>query len=73
MRSPSKAPTVRQLEVLAAVRAYVALHGMPPTLREIADLVGVSSTNGVTDHLRALVRHGLMRHDVGRSRGWRPA
>lgn len=72
MRSPSKAPTARQLEVLATIRAYIARHGMPPTLREVGDLIGVASTNSVTDHLKALVRHGLLRHDAGRSRGWRP-
>lgn len=65
------APTARQLEVLAFLRAYAAEHGMPPTIREIANKLGVSSVFGVVGHLEALHRRGLVHRADGRSRGWR--
>lgn len=69
-RPVSPSPTDRQLEVLRAMFAYQQLHGMPATVRELADILGIGSTNGVNDHLRALERRGLVRHRKGAARGW---
>lgn len=63
-------PTPRQLEVLRTMFAYQHLHGMPPTMRELADILGISSTNGMNDHLRALQRRGLVRHRPKTARAW---
>jgi repressor LexA len=65
--------TDRQREVLTALANLTTRDGMPPTLRELAAELGISSTNGVSDHLRALLRKGYVRAATGRSRGWRLA
>ncbi|XLF16468.1 hypothetical protein ACJEDM_20130 [Klebsiella pneumoniae] len=36
--------------------AYINQHSYPPTLSELADMLGVSSSNAVLLHLRALER-----------------
>lgn len=66
--------THRQQLVLDFVRQACA-KGRPPTLREIGDHMGIKSTNGVADHLRALERKGyLVRGDdgEGKARNIRP-
>ena len=34
--------------------------GIPPSLREIGDALGIRSTNGVADHIKALVKKGYL-------------
>ena len=46
--------TAKQREILEAVQSWVEQHGRPPTLREMAVRMGVSSTNAIRDHLRVL-------------------
>ena len=53
-------PTQRQKQVLVLVRDYIAQHGYPPTKRELADILGVSSATGVSDILDAAERKGLV-------------
>lgn len=60
--------TKRQLEVLDVIRRSIATRGYPPTLREIGDEFGIRSTNGVSDHLKALERKGFIRIVAGLSR-----
>ncbi len=48
--------TFRQQEVFDLLVAYINQHGYPPTLSELADMLGVSSSNAVLLHLRALER-----------------
>ncbi len=50
--------THRQQMVLDFIRESIADRGYPPTLREIGARMGIRSTNGVNDHLRALERKG---------------
>lgn len=57
---PLREPTARQREVLSFVRHFTASRGFPPTMREIGEHFGMSSTNGVNDHLDALERRGLL-------------
>jgi hypothetical protein len=64
-------PTRRQRELHDKMLRYQRMHAMPPTHRELAELLGVSSTNGITDHLVALEKRGLVRHRPGaKARGW---
>lgn len=65
-------PTKRQREIHEYMLAYQAEHGAPPSLREIAAHIGVSSANTTTDHMHLLERRGLVRHHPGRPRGWVP-
>lgn len=55
--------TSRQQQVLAFVRTSTADHGYPPSIREIADAVGLSSNSSVVHQLRALESKGLLRRN----------
>ncbi len=57
------APTTRQLEVLDVI----AKAEVPPTYREIADKLGVKSTNSVADNILALERKGCVSRQAGPS------
>lgn len=61
-------PTERQVQVLEAIQAFVDEHGYSPTLRELGAMLGIKSTNGVTEHLNSLVRKGCVAWDRGKSR-----
>ncbi len=61
----------RQLELLRFIDAYVEENRYPPSIREIADARGVTSTNGVAQALDLLQRKGLVWRAPGRSRGLR--
>lgn len=63
------APTDRELEILEFMRGYHREHGMPPTLREIGDAMGIRSTNGVRDALLSMARKGLVTHRPSIARG----
>lgn len=63
--------TERQQQVLDFVRAGWK-NGRPPTFRQIAAHLGVTSTNGVNDHLRALERKGYLVRDEEQARRWAP-
>jgi repressor LexA len=62
-------PTPRQRQVLDFVAGCIERRGYPPTLREIAAHLGVAGTLGVSKHLAALERKGLLRRSAGSSRG----
>lgn len=64
--------TDRQRMVLEYIRASIEQHGYPPTLREIGNHLGIKSTNGVNDHLRALERKGFLTREDMKSRTLRP-
>jgi repressor LexA len=59
----------RQETVLTYIRAHIAAHGYPPTLREIGAHMGIRSTNAVNDHLLAIERKGHIRRSTATSRG----
>lgn len=50
--------TDRQHAVLKAILTHYAEHGTPPTIRQLCTAVGISSTNGVAGHLKALAERG---------------
>jgi repressor LexA len=60
--------TKRQEQTLEYIRKSINEHGYPPTLREIGEHMGIRSTNGVNDHLRALERKGYLRRQDMKSR-----
>jgi repressor LexA len=64
--------TGRQEQVLTFIRQSIAERGYPPTLREIGAHMGIRSTNGVNDHLRALERKGYLTREDMKSRALRP-
>src|SRR4029078_9850482 len=64
--------TQRQQMVLDFIRQSISDRGYPPTLREIGARMGIRSTNGVNDHLRALERKGDLTREDMKSRALRP-
>ncbi len=64
--------TQRQQMVLDFIRQSIVDRGYPPTLREIGARMGIRSTNGVNDHLRALERKGYLTREDMKSRALRP-
>src|SRR3954452_14496385 len=63
--------TKRQAQTLDFIRQSIEERGYPPTLREIGESMGIRSTNGVNDHLRALERKGYLRREAMKSRALR--
>lgn len=62
----------RQRDVLEFIAECVEERGVPPTYREIGDALGIGSTNGVADHVKALIRKGyLEKVGDGTARGLR--
>jgi repressor LexA len=64
--------TQRQKMVLEFIQSAIDTEGYPPTLREIGNFMGIRSTNGVNDHLRALERKGYLTRKDMKSRTLRP-
>ncbi|MEU6127905.1 transcriptional repressor LexA [Saccharopolyspora sp. NPDC047091] len=58
----------RQLKVLESIRSWMRDHGYPPSVREIGDAVGLTSTSSVAYQLRVLERKGFLRRDPHRPR-----
>ena len=46
----------RQADVLDFVVQAIEPRGLPPSYREIGDALGIASTNGVSDHVKALIK-----------------
>ena len=61
----------RQQAILDFVQEYTNDHGYPPSIREIGQAVGISSTSVVDYNLRALERSGMILRDREVSRGLR--
>lgn len=60
--------TARQRKVLEVIRDWVERFGYPPSVREIGDAVGLTSTSSVHHQLRTLERKGYLRRDPHRTR-----
>jgi predicted DNA-binding transcriptional regulator YafY len=65
---PDYVLTGRQRKVLQVIRESMEKRGYPPSLREIGEAVGLTSTSTVSHHLGALQRAGYLHRDVGRPR-----
>lgn len=64
--------THRQQQALDFIASCLDDNGYPPTLREIGEHMGIKSTNGVNDHLKALERKGYLVREELKSRALRP-
>jgi len=64
--------TDRQRQALDYITDCLTVRGYPPTLREIGEHMGIRSTNGVNDHLKALERKGYLVREELKSRALRP-
>ena len=60
--------TARQQQILEVVDAHLARHGYPPTVREIGEAVGLTSSSTVHAHLANLERLGHLRRDPTKPR-----
>ena len=61
--------TPRQAEVLNAIKDYKARIGFPPTIFELAGLIGCSSPNAAAAHVTALKKKGYITVAPGVARG----
>jgi repressor LexA len=61
----------RQRRIMLFIREYLEAHNYPPTIREIGQAVGISSTSVVKYNLERLVEKGLIERSGEVSRGLR--
>ena len=60
--------TPRQRRVLEVIRDSVERRGYPPSMREIGEAVGLTSTSSVAHQLSTLEKKGFLRRDPNRPR-----
>ena len=60
--------TRRQQQILDFIRAEIHRRGYPPSVREIGEAVGLSSSSTVHSHLAALEVKGFIRRDPSKPR-----
>jgi repressor LexA len=60
--------TPRQQSILDVIKNFSREHGYPPSVREIGERVGLSSSSTVQCHLRTLEKKGLIRRDPTKPR-----
>ncbi len=60
--------TKRQEDALKYIKTYIVSHGYPPTVREIAEAIGVSSPATVQAHLDGLANKGYIKKGNNRNR-----
>lgn len=61
----------RQQSMLDFIANYISEHTRPPTIREIGEAVGISSTSVVNYNLTRLEERGLLKREAEVSRGLR--
>ena len=59
----SKALSPKQQSIFAFIREFIREHDYPPSIRDIQDGCGISSTSVVDYNLKALERQGVIRRD----------
>jgi len=64
----AKPLTAKQQMILDFLKAQIRQNGYPPTVREICDAVGLSSTSTVHAHLETLERKGFIRRSPAKNR-----
>jgi repressor LexA len=60
--------TARQREILDYLQKHLKLHGYPPSVREIGQAVGLSSSSTVHVHLKQLENKGFVKRDPTKPR-----
>ncbi len=63
-----RAPTERQARILEVIRDFTEERGYPPSVREIGERVGLSSSSTVQSHLKTLEKRGLIHRDPTKPR-----
>ena len=58
----------RQKQILGFIKQYIQSNGAAPTLKQIAEAIGVSSLATVHEHLQALEAKGLITRKSGKMR-----
>lgn len=58
----------RQRQIVDYIQQYIQANGTAPTLRQIAECIGVSSLATVHEHLAALEEKNVIRRKTGKSR-----
>ena len=58
----------RQARILEYIREVTRLRNYPPSVREIGEAVGLSSSSTVHNHLNQLERRGFIKRDPSKSR-----
>ena len=61
----------RQAQILAYISEYTASQGYSPTVREMMEATGLSSTSAVHYHLQNAWLEGSLTYLPGRSRTWK--
>jgi repressor LexA len=69
--SAEKPATERQQHILRAITEFKAERGYPPSVREIGERVGLSSSSTIHAHLKALEKRGLISRDPTKPRALR--
>lgn len=66
----TSAPVIynRQAQILDFIKQHIETTGFAPTLRQIANSIGVNSLATVHEHIQGLVRKGLLKRTSGRLR-----
>jgi repressor LexA len=60
--------TVRQQKVLATIKDAIEKRGYPPSMREIGEAVGLTSSSSVAHQLKTLEEKGFLKRDPNRPR-----
>jgi repressor LexA len=55
----------RQRSILGFIHQRLTEDGVQPSYREIGNAMGIRSTNGVSDHIKALIRKGYLQRRGG--------
>jgi repressor LexA len=67
----TKHDAARKRKIVEFIASMLRDHGYPPSVREIAEAVGLASTSAVHHHLQALEREGLLERGGSHSRAIR--
>jgi repressor LexA len=60
--------TARQQRVLAHIKDSIEMRGYPPSMREIGEAVGLTSSSSVAHQLKTLEEKGFLKRDPNRPR-----
>lgn len=73
LRRTTRQGAATRRAILTVIRAYRQEHGYSPTMREIADRVGITAVSAVSFHLSRLIEDGKITMDPGIARSIIPA
>ena len=61
---PDRVLTQRQRKIIKVIEDSVRTRGYPPTLREIAEAVGLASTSSLAFQIATLEERGYLNHET---------